>query len=175
MLNLSPIPLVCLLFFFLFLCFLTIVWAAVPLLSLSVFLALFHQPVVHRPIFHPASPPSVSCRIFIFLLSIFPALVFYVSHLPVWQLQPPFFFFPQTDHAVSWYSDIAGVKQSGHQGLTGWIVCCHPSLSQMTTWDFQSHGGGDDTGQRRQELHENRVASRLFKLLMELVKAPGHT
>lgn len=72
-------------------CFQTIVWAAVSLLSLPVFLALFHQPVVHQPIFHPA---FVSCLGFIFLLSIFLALVFLIPY-PVWQLHPPplLFFF----------------------------------------------------------------------------------
>lgn len=126
---LCPLLNVSSLLFLLFLCFLTIVWGAVPLLSLSVFLALFHQPVVHRPIFHPASPPSVSCRLSAFY---FPCSCISVSHLPVWQLHPPFLFFlsfSQTDRAVSWCSDIAEVNQSGLGGTTGWIVYCHLSSS----------------------------------------------
>lgn len=159
---------------FLFLCFLTIVWAAVPLLSLSVFLALFHQPVVHRPIFHPASPPLCVLSALHFFAFYFPCSCILVSHLPVWQLHPPSLFFLQTDHVVSRCSDIAGVNQSGLGGLTGWIVYCRPSLSWLTTWDCQSQSRANDTGQRRKEGHKDRVPSCLSKPLMGLLQAPGN-
>jgi len=100
LLNVSSIPRFDLLFLDSFFC------APLPLPSLSVSLALLHQPVVHRPILHPAPPPppAVSCRRFIF----FPAFNFscsciFVSHLPC--LAAPssflsFFVFPPMGHAV---------------------------------------------------------------------------
>lgn len=72
---------------------------------LSVFLTLFQQPVVHRPIFHPAPPACASCRLFNFLLSIFSAVVFLfptsLSGSSIFLFFSFFFFLPQTDRAVS--------------------------------------------------------------------------
>lgn len=125
-LNLSPPFSVSL---FVFLCFLTIVWGAVP--------PLFLQPVGHQPIFHPAFHP---------LSLVGSSFLCFRFHLHFrfltlwWQLNPPFRFLPDRLRCVMMLTH-CWVNQSSHGGLTGSIVYCHPSLSYPTTWDCQSHRG----------------------------------
>lgn len=92
LLNLSSVPSGYLLFLFSW--FLTIVWAAVPLLSLSVFLALVHPPVVHLPIL-PSSLSSLCVLSALhFSASIFPALVFLFPASLSGSSNLLFYFFP---------------------------------------------------------------------------------
>lgn len=108
-LNLSSIPLVCLLFS----C--SVSWLLFELLFhsfRSVFFALFHRPVVRRPIFHADSFLSVSsffCFPFFLLLYFCPTSLCSISILPL--------------QDFSWITLPNNAQTSGLGGITGWIVC----------------------------------------------------
>lgn len=108
--------------------FLTIVWGAVPPLPLSVFLALFHQPVLHRPIFHPAFPPlCVLSAPHFFLLSIFPAFLFPTSLVAV----PSSFSFPSRQ-AVLCYDAQTLLGQPVRPWWADWLDCLLSSIFVLT-------------------------------------------